>query len=77
MVTLTFLQLSHHIISGIDTNSLTAVSSATTAPIPNTESQESDSAVAIAASDRGANHSRHDNCSDWVSGDTGHIQKKS
>ena len=49
MVTLTFLQLSHHIISGIDTNSLTAVTSATTAPIPNTESQESDSAVTIAA----------------------------
>ena len=49
MVTLTFLQLSHHIISGIDTNSLTAVTSATTAPSPNTESQESDSAVTIAA----------------------------
>ena len=35
--------------TGIATNSLTAVSSATTAPIPNTESQESDSAVTIAA----------------------------
>ena len=35
--------------TGISTNSLTAVASATTAPIPNTESQESDSAVTIAA----------------------------
>ena len=35
--------------TGIATNSLTAVSSATTAPIPNTESQESDSAATIAA----------------------------
>ena len=36
-------------ITGIATNSLTAGSSATTTPIPNTESRESDSAVAIAA----------------------------
>ena len=35
--------------TGIGTNSLTAVTSATTTPIPNTESQESDSAVTIAA----------------------------
>ena len=35
-------------LTEIGTNSLTAVSSATTSPIPNTESQESDSAVTIA-----------------------------
>ena len=35
--------------TGIATNSPTAVASATTAPIPNTESQESDSVVTIAA----------------------------
>ena len=71
----TFAIISPHIfISGIATNSLTAVASATTAPIPNTESH---STVTIAAVIVVLIIAAMLAAAIGLVGDSGHIQKKS